>query len=150
MGVSDKIISATGLSAGAGLNQFFDTTIVEPLDHRFIIPLVRGYWMSMTRFRHKSSNVEFLFFNSHWKHGYGGEQKKIIANAIDEHRQKYDSPPPTILVGDTNQFCMAADGEAIKYLKGEEGDSPVTFVDDHAQDKGGSYDGGCRIDFILA
>merc|ERR1712187_22377 len=148
--VSEKVTSGTGLSAGAGLNQFFDTKIVEALDHEFIIPLVRGYWMSMTRFRHKSSKVEFLFFNSHWKHGYGGEQKKIIANAIHEQRQKYDSPPPTILVGDTNQFCMAAEEEAIKYLKGEEGDSPVMFVDAIAQDKGSSYDGGCRIDFILA
>merc|ERR1712084_47414 len=106
--------------------------------------------MSMTRFRHKASNVEFLFFNSHWKHGYGGEQKKIIASAIHEERQKYESPPPTILVGDTNQFCMAAEKDAIKYLTGEEGDSPVTFVDAIAQDKGSSYDGGCRIDFILA
>merc|ERR1712050_490257 len=37
-----------------------------------------------------------------------------------------------------------------KYLKGEEGESPVTFVDAIAQDRGSSYDGGCRIDFILA
>merc|ERR1712048_1383138 len=107
--VSVKVTSGTGLSAGVGLNQFFDTKIVEALDHEFIIPLVRGYWMSMTRFRHKASKIEFLFFNSHWKHGYGGEQKKIIANAIHEERQKYDTPPPTILVGDTNQFCMAAE-----------------------------------------
>merc|ERR1712151_1112669 len=148
--VSEKIISATGLSAGAGLNQFFDATVVEALEHKFIIPLVRGYWMSMTRFKHKATNVEFLFFNSHWKHGYGYDQKKIIAKAIQKEREKYSSPPPTILVGDTNQFCMAADMEAIKYLKGEEDDSPVTFVDAIAQDKGSSYDGGCRIDFILA
>jgi len=148
--VSGMVTSATQFSANAGLNQFYDSTVVEVLDHEFIIPLVRGYWMSMTRYRHKASNVEFLFFNSHWKHGYGSEQKEIIANAIHAERQKYESPPPTILVGDTNQFCMAADLEAIKYLKGEEGDSPVTFVDAHAQDKGGSYDGGCRIDFILA
>merc|ERR1711972_589327 len=146
---SGKVISTTGLSAGAGLNQFFDATVVEALDHKFIIPLVRGYWMSMTRFKHKAPSVEFLFFNSHWKHGYGYDQKKIIAKAIHKERQKYSSPPPTILVGDTNQFCMAADTEAIKYLKGEEGDSPVTFADAHAQDKGSSYDGGCRIDFIL-
>merc|ERR1712054_131835 len=148
--VSEKIISATGLSAGAGLNQFFDATVVEALEHKFIIPLVRGYWMSMTRFKHKATNVEFLFFNSHWKHGYGYDQKKIIANAIHEERQKYSSPPPTIFVGDTNQFCMAAELEAIKYLKGEEGDSPVIFVDAIGHDKGSSYDGGCRIDFILA
>jgi len=106
--VSEKVNSETGLVAGAGLNQFFDKSVVEALSHEFIIPLVRGYWMSMTRFRHKASNIEFLFFNSHWKHGYGGEQKKIIAKAIHEERQKYASPPPTILVGDTNQFCMAA------------------------------------------
>merc|ERR1711976_1123496 len=100
--------------------------------------------------RHKATNVEFLFFNSHWKHGDGSEQKKIIADAIHAERQKYSSPPPTILVGDTNQFCMAAELEAIKYLKGEEGDSPVTFADAIGHDKGSSYDGGCRIDFILA
>jgi len=148
--VSDKVIAATGLSAGVGLNQFFDSTVVEALEHKFIIPLVRGYWMSMTRFKHKASNVEFLFFNSHWKHGHGGDQKKIIANAIHKERQKHTPPAPTILVGDTNQFCMAAELEALKYLKGEEGDSPVTFVDAIAQDKGNSYDGGCRVDFILA
>merc|ERR1711953_503780 len=148
--VSGKVISTTGLSAGAGLNQFFDETVVEALEHKFIIPLVRGYWMSMTRFKHKGTNVEFLFFNSHWKHSYGNDQKTIIANAIHEERQKYASPPPTILVGDTNQFCMAAELEAIKYLKGEEGDSPVTFTDAIGHDKGSSYDGGCRIDFILA
>merc|ERR1712217_508038 len=148
--VSEKITSSTGLSGGAGLNQFYDSRVVEALDHEFIIPLVRGYWMSMTRFRHKATNVEFLFFNSHWKHGYGSEQKEIIANAIHAERQKYSSPPPTIFVGDTNQFCMAAELEAIKYLKGEEGDSPVTFTDAMGHDKGSSYDGGCRIDFILA
>merc|ERR1719198_2348207 len=104
----------------------------------------------MTKFKHKATGIEFLFFNSHWKHGYGGEQKKIIADKINEERQKYEPPLPTILVGDTNQFCMAAEMEAIKYLKGEEGDSPVTFADAIAQDKGSSYDGGCRIDFILA
>merc|ERR1711879_927523 len=148
--IIEKITSGTGLSGGAGLNQFYDPAVVEALDNEFIIPLVRGYWMSMTRFRHKATNVEFLFFNSHWKHGYGSEQKKIIAKAIHAERQKYSSPPPTILVGDTNQFCMAAELEAIKYLKGEEGDSPVTFTDAIGHDKGSSYDGGCRIDFILA
>jgi len=148
--VSEKVTSGAGLSGGVGLNQFYDPAVVEALDKEFIIPLVRGYWMSMTRFKHKATNVEFLFFNSHWKHGYGYDQKKIIAKAIQKEREKYSSPPPTILVGDTNQFCMAADMEAIKYLKGEEGDSPVTFADAHAQDKGSSYDGGCRIDFILA
>merc|ERR1712187_712505 len=148
--VSEQVTSETGLSGGAGLNQFFDATVVEALDHEFIIPLVRGYWMSMTRFRHKATNVEFLFFNSHWKHGYGSEQKEIIANAIHAERQKYSSPPPAIFVGDTNQFRMAAELEAIKYLKGEEGDSPVTFMDAISEDKGSSYDGGCRIDFILA
>merc|ERR1711879_694421 len=104
---------------------------------------------SMTRFKHKATGIEFLFFNSHWKHGYGSDQKKIIANAIHEERQKYAVPPPTILVGDTNQFCMAAELEALKYLKGEEGNSPVTFTDAIGHDKGSSYDGGCRIDFIL-
>jgi len=147
--VSEKIQS-TGLIAGAGLNQFYDATVVEVVDKEFIIPLVRGYWMSMTKFKHKATGIEFLFFNSHWKHGHGGEQKNIIADKIQEERQKHDPPLPTILVGDTNQFCMAAEMEAIKYLKGEEGDSPVTFTDAIAQDKGSSYDGGCRIDFILA
>jgi len=148
--VSGKVTSGAGLSGGVGLSQFYDASVVEPLGHEFIIPLVRGYWMSMTRFRHKASSVEFLFFNSHWKHGYGSDQKWIVANAIHEERQKYSSPPPTILVGDTNQFCMAAEMEALRFLKGEEGDSPVTFTDAHAHDKGSSYDGGCRIDFILA
>merc|ERR1712048_1052011 len=147
--VSEKVTSGASLSGGAGLNQFYNPTWVEALDHKSIA-LVRGYWMSMTRFKHRASNVEFLFFNSHWKHGHGFDQKKIIANAIHEERQKYSFPPPTILVGDTNQFCMAAELEAIKYLKGEEGNSPVTFMDAIGHDKGSSYDGGCRIDFILA
>merc|ERR1740138_1897634 len=103
----------------------------------------------MTRFIHKGTGVPFLFFNSHWKHGYGAEQKVIVADAIDAQRKKHGSPP-TILVGDTNQFCMAHELEAVKYLKGEEGSSPVVFIDAIAQDKGSSYDGGCRIDFILA
>merc|ERR1711879_1069104 len=104
--------NATNLSGGAGLNTFYNSNIVEVLDSEFIIPLVHGYWMSMTRFKHKATDVDFLFFNSHWKHGYGSDQKVIIANAIHEEREnrsKYDEPPPTILVGDTNQFCMAAD-----------------------------------------
>jgi len=156
--VSAKVTDETGLvtketrSTGelliAGLNQFYDSTVVEVVNSTFIIPLVRGYWMSMTRFKHKATNAEFLFFNSHWKHGYGSEQKDIIAEAINKERQKYDSPPPTILVGDTNQFCMAAELEAIKYLTSEE--SPVTFIDAMAHDRGSSYTGGCRIDFILA
>merc|ERR1712048_935903 len=36
--VSEKVTSAAGLSGGAGLNQFFDPKVVEPLDHKFIIP----------------------------------------------------------------------------------------------------------------
>merc|ERR1712003_448132 len=59
--VSGKIES-TGLRGGAGLNQFYDATVVEVVDKEFIIPLVRGYWMSMTKFRHKATGIEFLFF----------------------------------------------------------------------------------------
>eukprot|EP00928_Gymnodinium_smaydae_P098714 TRINITY_DN9241_c0_g1_i2.p1 TRINITY_DN9241_c0_g1~~TRINITY_DN9241_c0_g1_i2.p1 ORF type:complete len:351 (+),score=36.26 TRINITY_DN9241_c0_g1_i2:240-1292(+) len=146
--VSEEVVSKTGLSGGVGGSQFYDKTLLEAQEWKSF-DLVRGYWMSMTKYLHKASNVSFLFFNSHWKHGYGAEQKVIIAEAIHAERLKYGSPP-TILVGDTNQFCLAHEREAIRYLKGEEGSSPVTFVDAIAHDKGMSYDGGCRVDFILA
>jgi endonuclease/exonuclease/phosphatase family metal-dependent hydrolase len=77
------------------------------------------------------------------------DQAQRIATKIHEQREKYGSPP-TLLVGDTNQFCIGHDKEAIRYLKGENGLSPVVFVDATFLDKGMSFDGGCRVDFILA
>jgi endonuclease/exonuclease/phosphatase family metal-dependent hydrolase len=146
--VSGKVESATGLHGGGSISQFYDSGVLEAHESKNVA-LVRGYWMFMTRYTHKASNVSFLFFNSHWKHGYASEQKEIIAEAIHAERKKYGNPP-TILVGDTNQFCQAREREALRYLLGEEGSSPVTFVDAIAQDRGHSYDGGCRVDFILA
>jgi len=112
--------------------------------------LVRGYWMAGARFKHKASGAYFLFFNSHWKHGYGMQQAETIAKAIDGERKKYGYPP-TVLVGDTNQFCKGYDSSAYKYLTGQEGSSPVKFVDVHEDDRGNSFGSGdCRVDFIFA
>merc|ERR1712139_182102 len=88
-----------------GGSQFFNASVVEK-DETESVPLISGYWMSMTKYRHKASGSHFLFFNSHWKHGYGMEQAEKIAEAIHEIRTRHGSPP-TILVGDTNQFCIA-------------------------------------------
>jgi len=149
--VKDTVTSTTGLDHVGG-SQFFKASAVEQHETGWV-NLVSGYWMSWTRYKHKSSGVYFLFFNSHWKHGYGLEQAKMIAAAVNAEREKFGSPP-TILVGDTNQFCWAAETEGIKYLKGEIGESPVQFVDAIAQDTARSFSDrnnpNCRIDFIFA
>jgi len=149
--VSDIVTGATALEHVGG-SQFYNADELEKHESSWV-NLVKGYWMSMTRFTHKKSGVDFLFFDSHWKHGYGMEQAEIIANAISEKRKKYGNPP-TVLVGDTNQFCKAYDTSAIKYLKGETGSSPVTFQDVHSDDYGKSFSDNnnpdCRVDFILA
>lgn len=145
--VSAEVVSSTGLNHAGG-SQFFNAGAVEKNETEWI-NLVSGYWMSMTKYKHKASGAPFLFFNSHWKHGYGMEQAEMIAAAIHDKRTKYGSPP-TVLVGDTNQFCRAYEKDAIKYLKGEIGASPVTFVDAIHHDSGKSFDPDCRVDFILA
>jgi len=149
--VSETVTGATALEHVGG-SQFYNADELEKHESSWV-NLVKGYWMSMTRFTHKKSGVDFLFFDSHWKHGYGMEQAEIIANAISEERKKYGNPP-TVLVGDTNQFCKAYDTSAIKYLKGETGSSPVTFQDVHSDDYGKSFSDNnnpdCRVDFMLA
>jgi hypothetical protein len=145
--VRDTIVNSTGLSHGDG-SQFFKPSIVERNESAWI-NLRSGYWMSMARYKHKLTDSHFLFFNSHWKHGYGMEQAETIAAAIHDLRLKYNSPP-TVLVGDTNQFCRAHEKDAIKYLKGEIGSSPVKFVDAIYHDTGRSFGSDCRVDFILA
>lgn len=149
--VSDTVTVATALEHVGG-SQFYNADVIEKHESSWV-NLVKGYWMSMTRFTHKKSGVQFLFFDSHWKHGYGMEQAEIIANAISEKRKKHGNPP-TVLVGDTNQFCKAYETSAIKYLKGESGSSPVTFQDVHSDDYGKSFSDNnnpdCRVDFMLA
>jgi len=149
--VAAAVTDATNLQHVGG-SQFFNSNVLEKLETSWV-DLVRGYWMSMTRFKHKNTGVDILFFNSHWKHGYGMEQAEIVANAINEKRNKYGNPP-TILVGDTNQFCKGYEKDAIKYLKGEKGAAPVTFQDVHANDYGKSFkdknNPDCRVDFMLA
>eukprot|EP00401_Gymnodinium_catenatum_P026918 CAMPEP_0117617598 /NCGR_PEP_ID=MMETSP0784-20121206/85673_1 /TAXON_ID=39447 /ORGANISM="" /LENGTH=459 /DNA_ID=CAMNT_0005421441 /DNA_START=50 /DNA_END=1425 /DNA_ORIENTATION=+ len=137
----------------AGGSQFYDTDAVERTGGAWT-NLRGGYWMSMTKYKHRKSGAYFLHFNSHWKHGYGMEQAKIVASAIHAERQKHGSPP-TLLVGDTNQFCRAYDRSAYRYLTGQITDngvpSPVTFVDVHDDDRGRSFGSDdCRVDFILA
>lgn len=148
--VKGEVMAATGL-AHAGGSQFFDGGAVEKLETSWT-NLVGGYWMSMTRFRIKSTGAVFLFFNSHWKHGHGLQQAETVAGAIQAARTQY-GPLPTVLVGDTNQFCRGYEGQAWKYLKGEVGSSPVVF-DDVMHDQKKSFSDGnnpdCRVDFILA
>jgi len=149
--VKDEVKAATGL-AHAGGSQFFDDNVVEKLETSWT-DLLGGYWMSMTRFKIKSNGDEFLFFNSHWKHDHGQQQAEIVANAIQAARARF-GPLPTLLVGDTNQFCRGYEGDAWKYLKGEVGSSPVVFEDVVQHDQGKSFSDGnnpdCRVDFVLA
>jgi len=149
--VAAKVTDATALQHVGG-SQFFNSNVLEKLETSWV-NLVKGYWMSMTRFRHIKTGVEILFFNSHWKHGYGMEQAEIVANAINEKRNKYGNPP-TVLVGDTNQFCKGYEQDAIKYLKGDMGAAPVIFRDVHEHDYGKSFSDSnnpdCRVDFMLA
>lgn len=138
------LVANTGLDSG-----LYKKDVLEALDSSWT-NLKGGYWMSGTRFKHKKSGTKFLLFNSHWKHGYGMEQAKIAANAIDDERKKYGSLP-TLLMGDTNQFCKGYESDAYKYLTGKLGDSPVKFTDVHEGDYGGSFGNGeCRVDFMFA
>jgi endonuclease/exonuclease/phosphatase family metal-dependent hydrolase len=145
--VKDQVVNSTGLGHAGG-GQFFNASAVEENETGWV-DLISGYWMSMTKYKHKASGEHFLFFNSHWKHGHGMEQAEIIVAAIHDIRRKHGSPP-TVLVGDTNQFCRAYEKDAIKYLKGEIGASPVSFVDAIHHDYGRSFGDDCRVDFILA
>lgn len=149
--VKEEVMQGTGLSHAGG-SQFFDSEVVERI-HSSWTDLVGGYWMSMSMYRIKSTNAHFLFFNSHWKHGYGLQQAEMVANAIQAAHARYGRYP-TLLVGDTNQFCLGFTGSAWKYLKGEVGSSPVVFEDVLQHDQGKSFSDGnnphCRIDFVLA
>jgi len=150
--VRDAVVEGTGL-AEAGGSQFFKDSYLEKLAFEDYIGLVGGYWMSFAKYRVKSTGVTFLFFNSHWKHGHGKAQARIVAKKIVELRKEHGALP-TILVGDTNQFCRAYELDGIKYLKGETGNSPIVFVDAVDHDKGKSFSDNnnpnCRVDFILA
>jgi endonuclease/exonuclease/phosphatase family metal-dependent hydrolase len=140
----DALVANTDLNSG-----LYKEEVLENLGSSWT-NLKGGYWMAGARYKHKKSGAEFLFFNSHWKHGYGLEQAKIAAAAIDEERKKYSSLP-TLFMGDTNQFCKGYESDAYKYLTGQLGSSPVKFVDVHAGDWGGSFgNGDCRIDFMFA
>mmetsp|Transcript_6524 Transcript_6524/g.11670 ORF Transcript_6524/g.11670 Transcript_6524/m.11670 type:complete len:398 (-) Transcript_6524:76-1269(-) len=143
-------VKGTGVEHAGG-SQFFRSEVVESHETAWK-DLVGGYWLSMRRYKLKASGLYFLFFNSHWKHDYGMEQAQMVADTIHAERQKYGSPP-TVLVGDTNQFCLAYQKDAIKYLKGEIAGSPVTFFDT-IQDTGKSFSDNnnpdCRVDFIFA
>jgi len=148
--VRARVEQGTGLTHAGGA-QFYDPTLVEPFEMEQM-PLKGGYWVSMTRFRYRNSGKSFLFFNSHWKHGYGFEQAAMVTSFIQSKREEL-GPLPVILVGDTNQFCHGYDSSAWKYLKGEEGNSPLVFEDVLAHDQGRSfsdhYNPNCRVDLIM-
>merc|ERR1712176_1215724 len=148
---ASKISAGANMTTGGG-SQFFNPDVVEKHESKEREILKgKGYWISLTRYQHKRTQSYFLFFNSHWRHGYGNEQAREVAKFIDEQRNKYNSEP-TILVGDTNQFCRAYDLFAYRYLTGKEGSSPVIFSDVHPDDRARSFGNGgdCRADFILA
>jgi len=148
--VRAAVESGTGL-AHAGRAQFYDPAVVEPHEMEQT-SLMGGYWMSMAKFKHKRSGAYFLFFNSHWKHGYGTEQATKVASFIQSKREQF-GPLPVILVGDTNQFCHGYDSSAWKYLRGEEGNSPIVFDDVLAHDRDKSFSDhnnpNCRVDLIM-
>lgn len=149
--VENLVSEATGLLFAGG-SQFFRPQSLEVVETDWA-KLVGGYWMSMVLYKHKGTGNHILFYDSHWKHGHGMKQAKIISEKIQKDREKYGSPP-TVLVGDTNQFCKGYELEAIRYLTGREGSSPVVFADVHEEDKGRSFSDtnnpDCRVDFILA
>lgn len=149
--VANRLAGETLLEENGG-SQFFDPRILEKQETDSAA-LENGYWISMTRFRHKKSEAYFLFFNSHWAHGYGIEQAKLVADFISAQRGKYASEP-SILVGDTNQFCHGYESDAWKYLLGQNGSSPVVFEDviDHDHDKSFSdySNPDCRVDIAFA
>jgi len=148
--VASQIVGETGLQEIGG-SQFFDPSILEAHESESG-NLVGGYWISMTRFKHKKSQAYFLFFNSHWKHGYGIEQATKVSSFIQAKREQF-GPLPVILVGDTNQFCNGYERSAWKYLQGEKGDSPIVFEDVLAHDRGRSFSDNnnpnCRVDLIM-
>lgn len=148
---ASQVSAAAHLTTGAG-SQFFDADVVEQhesMEREILYGM--GYWISMTRYRHKRTRDYFLFFNSHWKHGYSHDQAHEVANFISDQRAKYNSAP-SILLGDNNQWNRMYDSYAYRYLTGQEGSSPVTFFDAHPHDLGRSFGhyGDSRVDFILA
>lgn len=149
--VSKQIEAGTGLSGGVGGGQYFDNSVVEASETGNY-KLHGGYWMSMTKYKIKSSGKEFLFFNSHWAHGYGMPQAETVAREIKKERERFGNLP-TVLVGDTNQFCNGFDSSAWQYLLGQKGSSPITFVDAISDDKGKSFtdyrNPNCRVDLIF-
>jgi len=149
--VSKQIESGTGLSGGAGGGQYFDNSVVEPSETGHY-KLHGGYWMSMTKYKIKASGQAFLFFNTHWAHGHGTSQAETIAREVKKERERFGNLP-TVLVGDTNQFCNGFDSSAWQYLLGQKGSSPITFVDAIPNDQGKSFtdwrNPNCRVDIIF-
>jgi len=84
-----------------------------------------GYkWISVAKFKDKTNQQPFLFFNSHWAHGYS-EQAQMALTFINEKVGQYGSHP-IVLAGDTNQFGRRlTDKTAYKTLTAE-GFSEVT------------------------
>jgi exonuclease III len=148
--VRETVEAGTSMSHSGG-GQFFKDDSLEKLSEDYT-NLMSGYWMSMTRYQHKASGVSFLFFNSHWKHGYGTEQASIVASFVDERRKEFGNLP-AVLVGDTNQFCRGYERSAWMYLKGEQGSSPIIFEDALQHDQGKSFSDhnnpDCRVDLIF-
>jgi endonuclease/exonuclease/phosphatase family metal-dependent hydrolase len=149
--VANRLAGETLLEENGG-SQFFDSSALE-VQETASSPLENGYWISMTRFKHKTSEAYFLFFNSHWAHGYGIEQAQMVADFVHAQRVKYNSAP-SILVGDTNQFCHGYESDAWRYLLGQNGSSPVVFEDviDHDQNRSFSdyRNPNCRVDVVFA
>mmetsp|Transcript_18737 Transcript_18737/g.35163 ORF Transcript_18737/g.35163 Transcript_18737/m.35163 type:complete len:333 (-) Transcript_18737:111-1109(-) len=153
--VEELLTTSTGL-AFAGGSQFFRADAFQKLEDGWT-PLVGGYWMSMALYNQTPTGEKILFYDSHWKHGYGLEQAETVASKIAEDRLRLGSPP-TILVGDTNQFCQGPQSQALLYLKGKlhgnHGACPVELVDVHEEDEARSFSDNnnpdCRVDFMLA
>eukprot|EP00929_Paragymnodinium_shiwhaense_P040901 TRINITY_DN21282_c0_g1_i1.p1 TRINITY_DN21282_c0_g1~~TRINITY_DN21282_c0_g1_i1.p1 ORF type:complete len:361 (+),score=36.14 TRINITY_DN21282_c0_g1_i1:66-1148(+) len=151
--VSHRIEQYTGLKDSGG-SQFSNARDLEKLESDEKLPIMTGSWMSFAKYRQKVTGFTFLLFNFHWARGSGEKQAKIVARYIKELRETHGMLP-TILVGDTNQYCWARSSPGVKYLLGEANEAPpVVFVDAIEQDAEGSYSDvqhpDCRVDFIFA
>ncbi|CAK9093390.1 unnamed protein product [Durusdinium trenchii] len=72
--------------------------------------------------------------------------------ALDKYQ--LECQVPKMIVKDCFDWQGGYELEAIRYLTGQEGSSPVIFADVHAEDQGRSFSDAhnpdCRVDFILA
>jgi endonuclease/exonuclease/phosphatase family metal-dependent hydrolase len=110
------------------------------------------------RFLHKDTGAPLWVFNTHFDHQSQPSRVKsaaLLARTIAE--QALPAKERIVVTGD---FNAGEDNPAVRYLKGETGDPPITFVDSfrvaHPEEREvGTYNGfqgtsaGAKIDYIF-